>query len=160
MGLPISVQHVFGQSRCDHTASPSPLPYLFYVSSWTVTWHFFWWFPHGFASDPCLDPKRGSDASSRARSEIPKIANGQKHPCLPTNQNQRLSQQATAKFAPHMGDPHGDPQTSPQHADPHGFLVWFLLTKAPSPRGPACRGLARGPPCGSPMWGANFAIAC
>ena len=21
--------------------------------------------------------------------------------------------------------PHGDPQTSPQHADPHGFLVWF-----------------------------------
>ena len=32
-----------------------------------------------------------------------------------------------AKFAPHMGDPHGDPQTSPQHADPHGFLVWFSL---------------------------------
>ena len=30
-----------------------------------------------------------------------------------------------AKFAPHMGDPHGDPQTSPQHADPHGFFVWF-----------------------------------
>ena len=30
-----------------------------------------------------------------------------------------------AKFAPHMGDPRGDPQTSPQHADPHGFLVWF-----------------------------------
>ena len=26
---------------------------------------------------------------------------------------------------PHMCDPHGDPQTSPQHADPHGFLVWF-----------------------------------
>ena len=25
------------------------------------------------------------------------------------------------KFAPHMGDPHGDPQTSPQHADPHGL---------------------------------------
>ena len=26
-----------------------------------------------------------------------------------------------AKFAPHMGDPHGGPQTSPQHADPHGL---------------------------------------
>ena len=26
-----------------------------------------------------------------------------------------------AKFATHMGDPHGDPQTSPQHADPHGL---------------------------------------
>ena len=26
-----------------------------------------------------------------------------------------------AKFAPHMGDPHGDPQTSPQHANPHGL---------------------------------------
>ena len=25
-----------------------------------------------------------------------------------------------AKFAPDMGDPHGDPQTSPQDADPHG----------------------------------------
>ena len=34
-----------------------------------------------------------------------------------------------AKFAPHMGDPHGDPQTSPQHADPHGFLVWFSLKR-------------------------------
>ena len=32
-----------------------------------------------------------------------------------------------AKFAPHMGDPHGDPQTGPQHADPHGFLVWLSL---------------------------------
>ena len=27
-----------------------------------------------------------------------------------------------AKFATHMGDSHGDQQTSPQHADPHGFL--------------------------------------
>ena len=26
-----------------------------------------------------------------------------------------------AKFALHMGDPHGDPQTSPQHPDPHGL---------------------------------------
>ena len=32
-----------------------------------------------------------------------------------------------AKFATHIGDPHGDPQASPQHADPHGFLVWFYL---------------------------------
>ena len=32
-----------------------------------------------------------------------------------------------AKFATNMGDPHGDPQTGPQHADPHGFLVSFLL---------------------------------
>ena len=31
-----------------------------------------------------------------------------------------------AKSAPHIGDPHVDPQTSPQHADPHGFLVRFL----------------------------------
>ena len=35
-----------------------------------------------------------------------------------------------AKFAPHMGDPHGNPQTSPKHADPHGFLVaWFSFKK-------------------------------
>ena len=33
------------------------------------------------------------------------------------------------EFAPHMGDPHGDPQSSPQHADPHGFLVWFSLQR-------------------------------
>ena len=26
-----------------------------------------------------------------------------------------------AKFATHMSDPHGDPQTSPQHADPRGL---------------------------------------
>ena len=26
-----------------------------------------------------------------------------------------------AKFAPHMGDPHGDPHTSPEHADPDGL---------------------------------------
>ena len=32
-------------------------------------------------------------------------------------------------FAPHMVDPHGDPQTSPQHADPHGFLVWLSLER-------------------------------
>ena len=34
-----------------------------------------------------------------------------------------------AIFASHMGDPHGHPQTSPQHADPHGFLVWFSLKR-------------------------------
>ena len=33
-----------------------------------------------------------------------------------------------AEFGPHMGDPHGDPQTSPQHADPHGFLVLLSLS--------------------------------
>ena len=32
-----------------------------------------------------------------------------------------------AKFATHMGDPHGDPQIGPQHGDPHGFLVCFSL---------------------------------
>ena len=32
-----------------------------------------------------------------------------------------------AKFATHMGDPHGEPQTTPQHADPHGLLVCFSL---------------------------------
>ena len=31
-----------------------------------------------------------------------------------------------AKFAPHMSDPHADPQTSPQHADPHAFVVLFF----------------------------------
>ena len=34
-----------------------------------------------------------------------------------------------AKFAPRMGNPHGDTQASPQHADPHGFLVWFSLKR-------------------------------
>ena len=33
-----------------------------------------------------------------------------------------------AKFAPHMGDPHGDPQTSPQHADPHGLGAFLMKT--------------------------------
>ena len=33
-----------------------------------------------------------------------------------------------AKFAPHMGDPHGDPQTSPQHADPHGLGAFLNNT--------------------------------
>ena len=34
-----------------------------------------------------------------------------------------------AKFAPTWVDPHGDPQTSPQHANPHGSLVWFSLKR-------------------------------
>ena len=46
--------------------------------------------------------------------------------------NQWLFWQAMAKFAPQMGDPHGDPQTSPQHADPHGFLVWSSLKRKKS----------------------------
>ena len=33
-----------------------------------------------------------------------------------------------AKFAPHMGDPHGDPQTSPQLADPHGLGAFLKKT--------------------------------
>ena len=33
-----------------------------------------------------------------------------------------------AKFAPHMGDPHDDPQTSPQDADPHGLLAFLKKT--------------------------------
>ena len=33
-----------------------------------------------------------------------------------------------AKFAPHMGDPHGDPQTSPQHADAHGLGAFLKKT--------------------------------
>ena len=40
---------------------------------------------------------------------------------LRTSFYQWLPWQTMAKFAPHMGDPHGDPQTSPQHADPHGL---------------------------------------
>ena len=35
---------------------------------------------------------------------------------------------AMAKFATHMGDPHGDPQTSPQHADPHGLGAFLKKT--------------------------------
>ena len=30
---------------------------------------------------------------------------------------------------PRMGHPHGDPQTSPQHADPHACLVWSSLER-------------------------------
>ena len=33
-----------------------------------------------------------------------------------------------AEFAPHMRDPHGDPQTSPQHADPHGLGAFLEKT--------------------------------
>ena len=51
-----------------------------------------------------------------------------------------------------MGDPHGDPQTSPQHADPHGFLVLAFFQKAPSPCGSTCGGLV----CGSP--GQNYLL--
>ena len=32
-----------------------------------------------------------------------------------------------ARFATHMGDPHGDPQTSPQ-ADPHGLGAFLVKT--------------------------------
>ena len=56
------------------------------------------------------------------------------------------------EICPHMGDPHGDPQTSPQHADPHG--LWCLLKEnhTRNPCGSACCGLVCGSPCGSPMW--------
>ena len=33
-----------------------------------------------------------------------------------------------AKIFPHMGDPHGDPQTSPPQADPHGFGAFLKRT--------------------------------
>ena len=33
-----------------------------------------------------------------------------------------------AKFATHMGDPHGDPQTRPQHADPRGLGAFIKKT--------------------------------
>ena len=32
------------------------------------------------------------------------------------------------EFAPHMGDPHGDLQTSPQHSDPHGLGAFSRKT--------------------------------
>ena len=32
------------------------------------------------------------------------------------------------KFAPQMGDPHGDLQTSPQNADPHGLGAFLMKT--------------------------------
>ena len=34
-----------------------------------------------------------------------------------------------ATLATHIGDPHGDPQTSPQHAVPHGLLVSFSFKR-------------------------------
>ena len=33
-----------------------------------------------------------------------------------------------AIFASHMGDPHGDPQTSPQRGDPHGLGAFLRKT--------------------------------
>ena len=33
-----------------------------------------------------------------------------------------------ARFAPHMGEPHGNPQTSPQHADPYGLGAFLRKT--------------------------------
>ena len=61
-----------------------------------------------------------------------------------------------AKFAPHMGDPHGDPQTSPQHANPHGLLVWFSLKRQEIHVDRRVVGWSAGSPCGSPMWGGKF----
>ena len=37
-----------------------------------------------------------------------------------------VSSRPWRNLPPTSGDPHGGPQTSPQHADPHGFLIWFL----------------------------------
>ena len=45
---------------------------------------------------------------------------------------------------------------TPVHMD----FLYVFLNKAPSPCGLACCGLVCGLPCGSPMWGANFAMAC
>ena len=61
----------------------------------------------------------------------------------------------------HMGDPHGDPQTSPQHAIHMDFLHGSLLKATKSMWiGVLWAGL-RVAICGSPMWGgANFAMAC
>ena len=58
-----------------------------------------------------------------------------------------------AKSASHMRDPHGDPQTSPQHADPHGLGGLFKENHTRNPCISACCGLVCGSPCGSPMWG-------
>ena len=64
--------------------------------------------------------------------------------------------QAMAKFAPHMGDPHGDPQTSPQHADPLDFL--YGLKKQEIHVGRRLVGWSAGRPCGSPMWGGQISL--
>ena len=40
-----------------------------------------------------------------------------------------FSSRTWRNLPPHMGDAHGDPQTSPQQSDPHGFLVWFSLKR-------------------------------
>ena len=46
-----------------------------------------------------------------------------------------------------MGDPHGGPQTSPQHADPHGFhsMVFSRPQVGVDQRGPQVRVDRRGP---------------
>ena len=58
-----------------------------------------------------------------------------------------------AKFAPHTGDPHGDPQTSPQHADPHGLgaLLKTAIQEIHVDR--RVVGWSAGSPCGSPCGG-------
>ena len=39
-----------------------------------------------------------------------------------------------------MGDPHGDPQTSPRHADPHALGAFFRRKHTRDPRGSASCG--------------------
>ena len=65
-----------------------------------------------------------------------------------------------AIFASHMGDPHGDPQTSPQHADPHGFGAFSKKTRQEIHVDRRVVGWPAGSPCGSPMWEANIAVGC
>ena len=39
-----------------------------------------------------------------------------------------FSSRSWRNLTPHMGDPHGDPQTSPQHADLHGLGAFVKIT--------------------------------
>ena len=64
-----------------------------------------------------------------------------------------------AKFAPHMGDPHGDPQTSPQHADPHRLGAYLKNTIQEIHVDRHVVGWSAGRHV-APMLGANFAMAC
>ena len=57
---------------------------------------------------------------------------------------------------PHIGDPHGDPQTSPRQARSTWISCMVFFKKASSSCGSACCGLVCGSPCGSPICGGQI----
>ena len=59
---------------------------------------------------------------------------------------------------PYMGDPHGDPQTSPEHADPHGLGAFSKKTIQEIHVDQRVVGWSAGCHVDHPCRGANFAI--